>query len=350
MIAVVTILAAFPLGFFLRNRLAANTAYAIAYLWEFVYQTLGLRWTRSTRARTRPSSRRVPAVLRDRRAHDLPGGLRPAPARPSRRPQPPGASSGELALVVDRHHRQRGRREHRRQRERRRIAEPRSRSAPRGAGPRPRRGTAQCSARQARPDQNGPARSATAVNASPLSATVTAVATTIRGTASDRSSPAVAPSSTMVAAAATVPSAVAASGCATTSESWPAAIRPSAPATWATGDQAAGRGDQSPPGPARPARRSTPRTAGPRAAPRHRGCGAGKRSAREGLGCRGRPGWPAAGGSSTTSATKSEASRRWATRTDTAAYGPWRSATTAMVAAATPTPTGWAICRMPHPA
>ena len=42
MIAVVTLLSAFPLGFFLRNRLAANTAYAIAYLWAFVYQTLYL--------------------------------------------------------------------------------------------------------------------------------------------------------------------------------------------------------------------------------------------------------------------------------------------------------------------
>ncbi len=39
MIAVVTVLAAFPLGFFLRSRLAANTTYAIAYLWAFVYQT-----------------------------------------------------------------------------------------------------------------------------------------------------------------------------------------------------------------------------------------------------------------------------------------------------------------------
>jgi hypothetical protein len=38
MIAVVTILCAFPLGFFLSNRLAANTAYAIAYLWAFVFQ------------------------------------------------------------------------------------------------------------------------------------------------------------------------------------------------------------------------------------------------------------------------------------------------------------------------
>jgi len=42
MIAVVTILAAFPLGYFLRSHLAANTAYAIAYLWAFVFQTLYL--------------------------------------------------------------------------------------------------------------------------------------------------------------------------------------------------------------------------------------------------------------------------------------------------------------------
>src|SRR4051794_41726683 len=42
MIAVVTILTAFPLGFFLSSRLAANTAYAIAYLWAFVFQTLYL--------------------------------------------------------------------------------------------------------------------------------------------------------------------------------------------------------------------------------------------------------------------------------------------------------------------
>jgi len=42
MIAVVTILSAFPLGYFLRSRLAAHTAYAIAYLWAFVFQTLYL--------------------------------------------------------------------------------------------------------------------------------------------------------------------------------------------------------------------------------------------------------------------------------------------------------------------
>jgi hypothetical protein len=42
MIAIVTILCAFPLGFFLRSRLAANTAYAIAYLWAFVFQGIYL--------------------------------------------------------------------------------------------------------------------------------------------------------------------------------------------------------------------------------------------------------------------------------------------------------------------
>jgi len=42
MIAVVTILCAFPLGFLVSSRLAANTAYAIAYLWAFVFQTLYL--------------------------------------------------------------------------------------------------------------------------------------------------------------------------------------------------------------------------------------------------------------------------------------------------------------------
>jgi len=36
MVLVVTVLTAFPLGYLLRGRLAANTAYAIAYLWAFV--------------------------------------------------------------------------------------------------------------------------------------------------------------------------------------------------------------------------------------------------------------------------------------------------------------------------
>ena len=42
MIAVVTILSAFPLGFFLSDRLAANTTYAIIYLWAFVFQGIYL--------------------------------------------------------------------------------------------------------------------------------------------------------------------------------------------------------------------------------------------------------------------------------------------------------------------
>ncbi len=42
MIAIVTVLAAFPLGYFVRSRLAANTAYAVAYLWAFTFQTLYL--------------------------------------------------------------------------------------------------------------------------------------------------------------------------------------------------------------------------------------------------------------------------------------------------------------------
>jgi hypothetical protein len=42
MIAVVTILSAFALGYRFRSRLAANTTYAVAYLWAFTFQTLYL--------------------------------------------------------------------------------------------------------------------------------------------------------------------------------------------------------------------------------------------------------------------------------------------------------------------
>ena len=42
MIAVVTVLSAFPLGYFLASRLAANTTYAVAYLWAFVFQSIYL--------------------------------------------------------------------------------------------------------------------------------------------------------------------------------------------------------------------------------------------------------------------------------------------------------------------
>ena len=42
MIAVLTLLLAFPLGYFLASRLAAATAYAVIYLWAFTFQTLYL--------------------------------------------------------------------------------------------------------------------------------------------------------------------------------------------------------------------------------------------------------------------------------------------------------------------
>ncbi|MGI9085633.1 MAG: hypothetical protein ACR2FE_10145 [Aeromicrobium sp.] len=41
MIAIATLFA-FPLGYLLRSHLAANAAYAIAYLWAFTYQGLYL--------------------------------------------------------------------------------------------------------------------------------------------------------------------------------------------------------------------------------------------------------------------------------------------------------------------
>lgn len=42
MIALITLLVAFPAGYAMRSRLAAHTTYAIAYLWAFVFQTLYL--------------------------------------------------------------------------------------------------------------------------------------------------------------------------------------------------------------------------------------------------------------------------------------------------------------------
>ena len=42
MIAILTILLAFPLGFWVRSALAARTVYAVAYLWAFTFQTLYL--------------------------------------------------------------------------------------------------------------------------------------------------------------------------------------------------------------------------------------------------------------------------------------------------------------------
>ena len=43
MIAILTVVLALPLGYLARSRLVANTTYAVAYLWAFVYQTLYLQ-------------------------------------------------------------------------------------------------------------------------------------------------------------------------------------------------------------------------------------------------------------------------------------------------------------------
>ncbi len=42
MIAIITVLIALPAGFLLPTRLAANTLYAVAYLWAFTYQSVYL--------------------------------------------------------------------------------------------------------------------------------------------------------------------------------------------------------------------------------------------------------------------------------------------------------------------
>ncbi len=42
MIALVAVVLAFPLGFWMRSWFVANVTYAVAYLWSFVFQTLYL--------------------------------------------------------------------------------------------------------------------------------------------------------------------------------------------------------------------------------------------------------------------------------------------------------------------
>ena len=42
MIAIVSILLAFPLGYRMRSVFAARTTYAVAYLWAFTFQTVYL--------------------------------------------------------------------------------------------------------------------------------------------------------------------------------------------------------------------------------------------------------------------------------------------------------------------
>ncbi len=83
MIAVVTVLGAFALGYFLRSRLAANTAYAVAYLWAFTFQTLYLMLdSLGGGSGTRPSRPTSSRGLRPGGARDLRGRLRPGRGRP----------------------------------------------------------------------------------------------------------------------------------------------------------------------------------------------------------------------------------------------------------------------------
>ena len=110
MIAVVTILLAFPLGYFVRSRLAASTAYAIAYLWAFVFQGIYLMLDMLDGGKNpafEPDT--FPLGLRRRHAGDLRGRLRAGEPR----------SLAEGALVAHRHQREREQREHRGQREHR---------------------------------------------------------------------------------------------------------------------------------------------------------------------------------------------------------------------------------------
>ena len=158
--------------------------------------------------------------------------------------------------------------------------------------------------------------------------------------------PAGEPSSAITTAAATATQRSGRSLLPTRSERWPAAIRPR----------------PRPPGPPRPGspplpgpaavldepdrgRRSRPGTGGPRAAPRRHGSGPGTR--------RGGRGWArcrrAGPGAGVDHDERDDDGRQAAgdRRDPQRGVHPVVSATTAMLTAAIPTPTGWAICRMP---
>ena len=97
MIAVVTVLSAFPLGYLLRSRLAANTTYAVAYLWAFIFQTLYLTLD-SVDSDARPSRRASSPVVRHRGAGHLRRRLRPGGAG-SRIPNPADVAQGEVCTA-----------------------------------------------------------------------------------------------------------------------------------------------------------------------------------------------------------------------------------------------------------
>ena len=91
MIAVVTVLLAFPLGYLLRSHLAANVAYAIAYLWAFTYQTLYLTLSWVGGDESAFAKDRVPALVRAGRRRHLRRRLR------ARRPRAPSRGSTDGA-------------------------------------------------------------------------------------------------------------------------------------------------------------------------------------------------------------------------------------------------------------
>ena len=96
MIAVVTVLSAFALGFFMKSRLAANTAYAVAYLWAFTYQTMYLTLDSFSGTSENPAFEPTsfPLGLRRGGAVDLPGRLRAGRGRPPVPGPPHHAPSG----------------------------------------------------------------------------------------------------------------------------------------------------------------------------------------------------------------------------------------------------------------
>ncbi len=102
MIAVVTILGAFALGYLMSSRLAANTTYAVAYLWAFTYQTLYLILDSfgGTSANPAFEPSELPAVLRPGHAGDLRRRLRSGRGRaplPHPTPGRPGKAAGDAS-------------------------------------------------------------------------------------------------------------------------------------------------------------------------------------------------------------------------------------------------------------
>ena len=322
MIAVVTLLLAFPLGYFVRSRLAASTAYAVAYLWAFIFQTLYLMLDSLSAGRrsTEPGvrGRRLPVAVRRRHPGDLRGRVRageprslgrprrarrapaPARARPAGTPRPARTSPRSRPG-----HRQPRERRHRGGREELRgVLQAQGAAGPERSGPLGHRGEGQAVVGHG--DHRG------------------------QHDQRDRDRP--------------VEPGGGAEGAASSRRPHGHPAQRPHPAAHHVGQLAGadpaeraghlGDGDQRPgggrrpaagPAPARPGRRSTPRTAGRPGAPRPRGCAAG--TGRRGRGSAPRPGRsPAAAGPRRPARRATAATAHATTGTQSAAYGPDRSA------------------------